>query len=200
MNTRDQFGNYLLLKKLAEDALGETFRGGRAGRQGLERVVLLQVLNGQGFDAERIARSIQTRSGLAQALKSPNIGQAIDVGQVRGVPYVAYDYSAGRSLGELLDQAGRRSSPIPLDHALLMIERVALALAVAHETRFGDDRVQHGFVVPQLVHVSNEGEAQAVRLRGVHRLAGVRGPSDRQAGRGPLSGARGRRGPAGVAL
>ena len=37
MNSRDQFGHYLLLKKLTEDALGETFRGGKIGRQALER-------------------------------------------------------------------------------------------------------------------------------------------------------------------
>jgi len=171
MNTRDQFGNYLLLKKLAEDPLGETFRGGRVGRQGLERVVLLRVLNGQGFDAERVARAIQSRSSLAQAIKSPNIGQAIDVGQVRGVPYTAYDYSSGRSLAQLLEQSGRRNNPIPLDHALLVAERVALALAVAYETRFGDDRVQHGFVTPHLVHVSNEGE---LKLLGFEASTGLR--------------------------
>ncbi len=171
MNTRDQFGNYLLLKKLGEDALGETFRAGRIGRGTLERIVLLRVLNGQGLDGERIARSLQARAGLAQALKSPYIAQAIDVGQVRGVPYTAYDYSAGRSLAQLLEQAGRRSNPMPLDHALLIAERVALALAVAYETRMGEDRVQHGFVTPQMVQVSNEGE---LKLVGFEASAGLR--------------------------
>jgi TonB family protein len=162
MNTRDQFGNYLLLKRLSEDVLGETFRAGRVARGALERVVLLRVLNGQGFDGERIARALQARSALAQALKSPNIGQAIDVGQVRGVPYVAYDYVSGRSLAQLLEQAGRRSNPMPIDHALLLAERVALALAVAFEVKLGDERVQHGFVTPQLVQVTNEGEVKVI--------------------------------------
>ena len=171
MNTRDQFGNYLLLKRLGEDALGETFRAGKVGRGTLERVVLLRVLNGQGFDGERIARALQARAGLAQALKSPYIGQAIDVGQVRGVPFTAYDYASGRSLAQLLEQAGRRSTPMPLDHALLVAERVALALAVAFETRMGDDRVQHGFVTPHMVQVSNEGE---LKLVGFESSTGLR--------------------------
>jgi serine/threonine-protein kinase len=171
MNTRDQFGNYLLLKRLGEDALGETFRAGKVGRQTLERVVLLRVLNAQGFDAERIARSLQARAGLGQALKSPNIGHAVDVGQVRGVPYVAYDYSSGRTLGQLFEQSARRNSPLPVDHALLVAERLALGLAVAFETRFGDDRVQHGFVVPGFVQVSNEGE---LKLLGFEASAGLR--------------------------
>jgi len=188
MNTRDQFGNYLLLKKLAEDPLGETFRAGRVGRQTLDRVVLLRVLNGAGFDPERIARALQARSPLAQALKSPTIGQATDVGQVRGVPYIAYDYSSGRSLSQLLEQAARRHQQLPLDHAVLIAERVALALAVAFETRLGDERVQHGFVTPHLVHVSNEGE---VKLLGFEASTGLREsaahPLIKQAASGYLS-------------
>ncbi len=171
MNTRDQFGNYLLLKKLGEDALGETFRAGRVGRQTLDRVVLLRVVNGQGFDGERITRTIQARSGIGQALKSPNIGQAIEVGQVRGVPYVIYDYASGRSLAQLHEQAGRRSTPMPLDHALLVTERIALALAVANETKIGDERVQHGFLIPHLIQVSNEGE---LKLLGFEASSGLR--------------------------
>lgn len=171
MNTRDQFGNYLLLKKLSEDALGESFRAGRIGKQGLERVVLLRVFNGQGLDGDRLGQRMQGRAAIQQALKSPNLGQGVDLGQVRGVPYVAYDYVSGRSLSQLVEQAGRKHSPIPLDHALLMAERIALGLAVAYETRLGDERLLHGFVVPQLVLVSNEGE---LRLLGFEASTGLR--------------------------
>jgi serine/threonine-protein kinase len=171
MNTRDQFGNYLLLKKLTEDVLGETFRAGRLGRQGVERVTLLRVFNGQGLDGERLAQRIQQRAPLQAALKSPNLAQGIDLGQVRGVPYVAYDYVSGKSLAQLTEQAQRKHSPIPLDHGLLMAERIALGLAVAYETRVGDDRVQHGFLTPHLILVSNEGE---LRLCGFEASTGLR--------------------------
>ena len=171
MNTRDQFGNYLLLKKLSEDVLGETFRAGRLGKQGVERVVLLRVFNGQGLDGERLTQRLQQRAPLQAALKSPNLGQGIDLGQVHGVPYVAYDYISGKTLAQLLEQAARKHSPIPLDHALLMTERIALGLAVAYETRVGDERVQHGFLTPHLVIVSNEGE---LRLTGFEAATGLR--------------------------
>jgi serine/threonine-protein kinase len=171
MNTRDQFGNYLLLKKLSEDALGETFRAGKLGKQGVERVILLRVFNGQGLDGERLVQRIQSRAPLQQALKSPNLALGLDLGQVRGVPYVAYDYISGKTLAQLLEQAAKKHSPIPLDHALLMTERIALGLAVAYETRIGDERVQHGFLTPQLVIVSNEGE---LRLLGFEASSGLR--------------------------
>jgi TonB family protein len=171
MNTRDQFGHYLLLKKLTEDAFGETFRAGRIGRQTLERVVLLRVYNGPGLDAERIARTIQARAGLAQVLKSPTVANAVDSGQVRGVPYVAYDYVSGRTLAQLAEQAVKRGQPVPLDHALLIVERMAAALSVALETRFGDDRVLHGMLTPHQVLVSHEGE---LRLSGFEASPGLR--------------------------
>ncbi|MFN7941899.1 MAG: TonB family protein [Thermoanaerobaculia bacterium] len=171
MNTRDQFGNYLLLKKLAEDPFGETFRAGRIGKQGVERVVLLRVFNGQGLDGERLAQRLQARLAVQQALKSPNLGLGVDLGQVRGVPFLAYDYISGKTLAALAEQASKKRSPIPLDHALLITERIALGLAVAYETRVEDERVMHGFLTPHLVVVSNEGELRTV---GFEASAGLR--------------------------
>ncbi|MGD2116352.1 MAG: hypothetical protein PVG07_14955, partial [Acidobacteriota bacterium] len=111
MNTREEFGNYLLLKKLTEDPLGETFRAGRLGREGLDQVVLLRVLNGQGLDPERLWSALSERQEVQKALKSPNIGSGVDAGTVRGVPYVAYDYISGKDLATLIAQAERESSP-----------------------------------------------------------------------------------------
>ncbi len=160
MNNREQFGSYLLLKKLTEDPLGETFRAGKVGKQGMDRVVLLRVFNGQGIDAELLWRRVQGRAAIQQSLKNPNIGDGVDMGQVRGTPYVAYDYTSGKNLAAVLEQSGRKRQPIPFDHALLISERIALGLTVGYETRFGDERLLHGFLVPHLVLVSNEGETK----------------------------------------
>src|SRR5581483_10953151 len=118
MNIREQFGKYLLLKKLAEDPLGETFRAGRVGGHGMEQVVLLRVFNGTGIDAGALSQALQKRKAVHQALVSPNIGNGVDLGEVRGVPFVAYDYISGKDLAALQDQARKRNHPIPSDHAL----------------------------------------------------------------------------------
>ncbi len=90
---------------------------------------------------------------------------------MRSFPYVAYDYISGKNLATLFAQAARQLSPIPTDHALLIAERIALALAAAYETRVQDERVLHGFVVPHLVMISNEGET---RLLGFEAAPGLR--------------------------
>jgi TonB family protein len=171
MNIPEEFGNYLLLKKLREDALGETFRAGRVGRDGIEQVILLRVFNGQGIDGERLWQKVSGRAVVQQALRSPNIGSGVDLGKVRSFPYAAYDYISGKNLATLFAQAARLRQAIPVEHALLVCERVALALAAAYETRIQDERVLHGFVVPHLVMISNEGEA---RLLGFEVAPGLR--------------------------
>jgi TonB family protein len=171
MNIPEEFGNYLLLKKLREDAMGETFRAGRVGREGIEQVVLLRVFNGPGLDGERLWQKVSGRVAVQRALRSPNIGSGVDLGKMRSFPYVAYDYVSGKNLATLVAQAAKQHQVIPVDHALLVAERLALALAAAYETRVQDERVLHGFVVPHLVMISNEGEA---RLLGFEVAPGLR--------------------------
>jgi TonB family protein len=171
MNIPEEFGKYLLLKKLTEDPLGETFRAGRVGAEGMEQVVLLRVLNGKGLDGEKLWSKVSGRAAIQSILKSPNIGNGVDLGRVRSFPYVAYDYISGKNLATLFAQSARQHSAIPTDHALLIAERIALALAAAHESRTQDERVLHGFVVPHLVMISNEGET---RLLGFEVAPGLR--------------------------
>ena len=171
MNTREEFGKYLLLKKLSDDPLGETFRAGRLGQRGLEQVVLLRVLNGQGVDGEKLWSALSARKEVQSALKSPNIGNGVDAGRVRGVPYIAYDYVSGKDLATLSAQAQREGSPFPTDHALLIGDRIGLALTAAYETRLGGERVHHGMVVPHLVMISNEGETRVLGFEAGPALA-----------------------------
>ena len=160
MNTREQFGKYLLLKKLTEDPLGETFRAGMLGAGGMERVALLRVMNGQGIDGGRLWQASQSRAGIQQMLRSPNLGEGIEMGEVQGIPYVAYDYVSGKNLATLLEQAAVKRNFIPAEHALLITERIALGLASASENRHEGDRILHGFLTPHLVMISNEGETR----------------------------------------
>ncbi|MCP4658859.1 MAG: TonB family protein [bacterium] len=171
MNTREQFGKYLLLKKLTEDSLGETFRAGLLSTGGMERVTLLRVFNGQGLDGPRLWEAVKDREGIQKILHSPNIGEGVEMGELQGIPYVAYDYVSGKNMATLLEQAAKKQNFIPAEHALLIAERLALALAAACENRHDGDRILHGFLVPQLTMISNEGE---IRLLGFEVAKGLR--------------------------
>lgn len=170
-STPQQFGEYLLFRRLTTDGLGESYRAGKIGSQGIERVVLLRLFNGQGTDPDKLWRTIADRMGLHRVLHNPHIGDGADVGRVGTTPYVAYEYVSGKNLAELLAQARSRSFQIPTEHALFIMERVTFGLSAAFSTRHRDQRIQHGFVVPENVLLSNEGE---VRLIGFESGPGLR--------------------------
>jgi len=171
MRGREEFGKYLLLKKLSEDPLGETFRAGRVAGGSVDQVVLLRVFNGRALDGGKLWQRISGRSSVQDALKNPNIGSGVDLGEERGVPYVAYDYVSGRNLENLLIQASNTNTPVPVDHALLVAERMSLGLAAAAETRGPEGRILHGFAIPHLVMVSNEGETRVLGFAAAPGLA-----------------------------
>ena len=158
--TPERFGPYLLFKKLSEDRLGETFRAGKLGNDGIDQTVLLRALNGSALEGTDIRPHLGQRTGVQALLRSSNIARGIDMGAIQNVPYVAYEYISGRTLDLVLEEAVRRSHPLPLDHGLLILERVALALAVAYESRLYGKRVLHGFVVPNNIGISYEGETK----------------------------------------
>ena len=171
MTTPQQFGEYLLFRRLSSDGLGETFRAGRIGSQGIERVVLLRLFNGTGIEPESLWRTIADSMGLHRILQNPHIGDGADVGRVGSTPYVAYEYVSGKNLAELLNQARARGFQIPTEHALFILERITFGLSAAFSTRHRDQRVQHGFLVPEQALLSNEGE---VRLVGFESAPGLR--------------------------
>ncbi|HVS14427.1 MAG TPA: TonB family protein [Thermoanaerobaculia bacterium] len=180
MITRERFADYLLLKKLNEDPLGEVFRAGRLGGEGVEHVVLLRVFNGSVVSDLDLGPAIAQRKPLQGLLRSPNLGQGVDAGVFQGVPYVAYEYVSGKNLAALMEQAARKSNPVPTEHGLLIAERIALGLTVAYGARVGSVRATHGFLAPELVMLSNEGE---IRLLGFEVSDGLR----QAAAKGPLS-------------
>ncbi len=162
MSTAERFGDYLLLRKLTTDPLGETYRAGKTGAQGIERVVHLRLFNGAGLDREALARTLADRAGVHRVLENPHIGEGAEVGRIGDTPYVAYEYISGKSLAELLAETRTRSFPLPVEHALFITERMTFGLTSAYATRHREQRIQHSFLVPDLVLLSNEGEVRVL--------------------------------------
>jgi len=98
----------------------------------MEQVVLLRVLNGKGIDGEKLWTRISGRAGLQALLKSPNIGNGVDLGRVRSFPYTAYDYISGKNLASVFSV---RPPALAHPHRPRAAHRraISLALAAAYE-------------------------------------------------------------------
>ncbi|HET7705455.1 MAG TPA: hypothetical protein VFM36_05170, partial [Thermoanaerobaculia bacterium] len=168
----EQFGDYILLKKLESDGLGELFRAVRIEKGAAGAVVALRRLS--GGQKEALAASAHAAGQLVPSLTGSTFAKDQQIGVVAGTAYVAHDYASGRSLRYIVDRArgngGGTPNPIPLDQAVVIAERVALSLATLGDLRHGGDRLLHGGLIPQFIWITEDGE---IRVAGQCLGAGL---------------------------
>jgi len=170
------FGKFLLLKKRSEDALGSLWRAGEMEATGFKRIVWLRRFDRSGFDLQAVAAEFPRVEQIAKTLKATNVVSGATVGKVDGVPFAAWDYFPGQPLDQLLQRVRQEQFPVAIDNCLLIAEKLASALAAALALEQEGEPLIHGFLVPNLVVVSNDGEA---RLAGFGLAKGLLANLDR---------------------
>lgn len=155
------FGNYLLTAALGEDGLGRVYRALRlSGDTGFVR---LRILESPELSADAMLDAIEEGGEVHAFLKNPAIARGVDMDAVDGVPFIAWNEPSGRTLNALLEKNRDLARRIPVEHALLIVEKVATALDHAYNTTIDGDRTLHGLVWPGFVVISDDGE---IRLSG----------------------------------
>ena len=157
----EQFGQYILFKKLETDSLGELWRAARIENGQLGTIVALRRLT--GGDRAALAAAAGDARDLVPHLTGVSFAkhQALDV--VNDVAFMAQDYEGGRSLRYIVNRArggqGVTPNPIPLDQAIGIAEKVALSLATTAELRnSAGARLSHGALIPQFIWIDDGGE------------------------------------------
>ncbi|MCU1230885.1 MAG: serine/threonine protein kinase, partial [Acidobacteria bacterium] len=156
----EQFGPYILFRKLESDALGDLWRAGRIEGNALGPIVALRRLS--GGNREAFVQAAEGAKVIAPLLSGTSFAknQVIDI--EAGVPYVAHEYAGGRSLRHIIDRSrggnGLTPNPVPLDQAIIIAEKVALSLATTSDMKFQGNRLNHGALIPQFVWISEDGE------------------------------------------
>src|SRR5436309_9031315 len=121
----EQFGSFILFKKLEADALGDLWRAARIDDRHLGPLVALRRLTG-GNRAE-LVRSAGDAHGVVPLLNGSSFAKEQIIDVLDGIPFVAHEYSGGRSLRHVIDRArggsGVTPNPIPIDQAILMAEK-----------------------------------------------------------------------------
>jgi Tol biopolymer transport system component len=117
-------GRYRVLRRLGEGGMALVYLAEdlKHGRQ-----VALKVLRpelAQALGPERFLREI----AIAARLTHPNILPLLDSGEAEGTLFYVMPYVAGESLRDRLVREGQ----LPVDEAVRLVQRVALALGYAH--------------------------------------------------------------------
>lgn len=157
----DQFGPYILFKKLEADALGDSWRAGRIDGGQLGPTVALRRFSGGQRDA--MVANAQAVEQILPRINGTSFARDQHAGVIEGVPFVAFEYAGGRSLRHIIDRARGskdvKPNPLPLDQAIVIAEKVALSLATMADLRdAAGTRLSHGALIPQFIWISDDGE------------------------------------------
>jgi serine/threonine-protein kinase len=156
----EQFGSFILFKKLETDALGDLWRAGRVDNGNLGPAMAVRRLLG-GNRAALTATAAEAHN-LVPLLAGTTFAKDQTIDIANGIPFVAHEYAGGRSLRHIVDRArggaGVSPNPIPLDQAIVIAEKIALSLATTADLRYLGNRLAHGALIPQFVWITDEGE------------------------------------------
>jgi TonB family protein len=162
-----RFGRYLLVAELGRDAMGSVYRALRlTGERDFARV---RVFESPEISEDSVLDTIEANGEIHSFLKNPAIARGVQMDAVDGAPYLAWNEPTGRTLDVILARARVTRQAIPIEHALLIAEKVAMALDHAYNTMLDGERTLHGLVWPGFVSISDDGEA---RLTGFGLAAG----------------------------
>jgi len=155
LETKERYGRFVLQFEDARTSAGSFFRAVQLGPSGYERHVQL-------FRSELLAPDVA--QALADGLKNglqvqhAQVVRGFEAGRLDKTAFAAYEMFEGRSVGALMERSQAEGHPFAADHALLIASKAAAALEAAQGRK-----QTHGFLVPEFIHVSHDGE---VSVRG----------------------------------
>jgi serine/threonine-protein kinase len=158
----EEFGRYILVRKLGTHGLVEIYLAIQRSLAGTEKLVVIKRLHNKASRFPTLVDALLREGRIAGQLSHPNIIQGFDVGEHAGSYFLAMEYVSGQSLRSILERLASASiAKMPLEHALGVVISACAALGYAHDKLdIGGDALGlvHGALYPESVLVSYAGE------------------------------------------
>jgi TonB family protein len=167
------FGSYILFKEIVADELGHLYRAGELDRKGIARTVFLRVFDGPHVPVDDLISRLETANRIAGVLHAANVASNALYLVENGVPAVAWDYLSAKPLDAVFAAVRSEGFPVPVDNALLIMEKLSLALSAGLAVELDGAPLVHGFLHPGLAVISTDGEGLVVGFGMADQLLGV---------------------------
>ena len=120
-------GKYRVTRQLAQGGMGTLYL---AQDPVLDRLVAIKVIRGDFDDPALRERFVQEAQSVSR-LRHPNIVTIFEYGEFDGQPFIAMEYIAGDSVGDLI----RRREPLSLARKLQIMDETCAGMACAHRAK-----------------------------------------------------------------
>lgn len=159
MERKERYGRFVLTHQEGASSAGSFHRAVEIGPGGYERHV--QLFRSIPLPPE-ILQATADGLKLGAQVAHAQIPRAFEAGRLETTAFVAAELVEGRSVAALIERSRRDAHPFAVDHALLIASKAAAALEAAQAKR----RI-HGFLLPEFIQVSWDGEV-TVRAFGLN--------------------------------
>ncbi|MBI3932883.1 MAG: protein kinase [Acidobacteria bacterium] len=157
---RKRIGKYLVTGRIGRGGMGMVYR---AWDEVLEREVAVKTLTVEGTLDEESRKRFEIEAKAAARLQHPNILTVFELGEDRGVPFIAMELLPGIDLEALL----RSAEEILLQERLDVVVQVCRGLAYAHE-----HRIVHRDIKPSNIRILDDGSVKIMDF-GIAKLQGT---------------------------
>jgi serine/threonine-protein kinase len=160
-----QFGKYLLLKRLAVGGMAEIWLAKQLGVQGFEKLVVVKRILDQYVSEKEFVQMFLDEARLAASLNHPNVVQIYDLGQEGSSFYIAMEFIAGHDLLAILRKCKGAKGSLPPPIAARLVAGACEGLHYAHTRKDHSGQplnIVHRDVSPSNILVTYEGGVKVV--------------------------------------
>jgi serine/threonine protein kinase len=159
------YGNYVLVRKLAEGGMAEIFLAKLLGADGFERNVVIKRMLSNLSSIPDFVEMFRDEARLAAKLSHPNIIQIHELGFIDECYYICMEYLAGEDFSSTLRQAGRKRQYTPLPIVLRVLADAARGLHYAHDFCNEEGKplnIVHRDISPSNLYVTYQGQVKVL--------------------------------------
>ncbi|WP_164006875.1 protein kinase domain-containing protein [Pyxidicoccus trucidator] len=174
------YGQYVLVRKLAEGGMAEIFLAKLLGADNFERNVVIKRMLPHLSNIPDFVEMFRDEARLAAKLSHPNIVQIQELGFTEGCYYICMEYLAGEDFSTTLRVAGRRRQYVPFPVVLRVLIDAAQGLHYAHEfcNESGQPlNIVHRDISPSNLYLTYQGQVKVLDFgiaKAESRLANTR--------------------------
>jgi len=170
MSKFEKLGSFLLFEKIEEDKLSKNFLAGQIANNQIHQMQVVKKFDHSLSTLPDFILDLNQEFDILKQLANPNIIKPSSFVQEKSEFAAVFDYWEGKSLRSVLQKCSQEGYPFTADHSLLIGSRLCTALEYLHSKKVDDRRLVHGFICPETIFISYDGEIKLQYLGLAHAL------------------------------
>ena len=164
MSKFERLGTFLLFDKVEEDKISKNFVAGQIQNNQIQQIHWIKKFDHSISTLPDFVLDMNQEIEILKALSNPSLIRPGDIVKDKAEFGAIFDYFEGKSLRSVLQKCAQEGYPFTADHALLIASRVCAALEYLHSKKVKDQRLVHGYVSPESVFITYDGETKVQYL------------------------------------